>query len=76
MDLDTLARQYKGKITFWGEIDRRLLYSGNPDKIRKAVRKVKSLLYDERGGIIAQCEWGKDNPPENIEAVYETWYGV
>jgi len=23
--------------------------------------------------VIAHCEWGKDNPRENIEAVFEAW---
>lgn len=28
---------------------------------------------DGTGGVIAQCSWGKGNPYENIEAVYEAW---
>jgi len=34
---------------------------------------VRSALDDGSGGLIAQCEWGKDNPAVNIEAVFKAW---
>ncbi len=74
MNLEWLAENFKGKITFWGEIDRqRILPFGTVAEVREAVRRVRRLLDDGRGGVIAQCEWGKNNPPENIAAVFETW---
>jgi uroporphyrinogen decarboxylase len=74
MDIEKLGRLYKGKITFWGEIDRQhVLPFGTPDDVRAAVRRVRSALDDGRGGVIAQCEWGKDNPARNVEAVFEAW---
>jgi hypothetical protein len=74
MDLEDLARRYKGRITFWGEIDRQhVLPFGTPDEVRAAVRRVRNALDDGSGGVIAQCEWGKDNPKENIETVFNTW---
>jgi len=73
MDIEKIAEKYKGKITFWGEIDRRLLFFGKPKDITEAVSRVRRALYDPRGGIIAQCEWGKDNPPENVETVFSAW---
>lgn len=74
MDIENLARRFKGKITFWGEIDRQhLLPFGTPDDVRQAVRRVRCALDDGSGGVIAQCEWGIENPPENIETVFETW---
>jgi hypothetical protein len=74
MDIEGLARQYKGKITFWGEIDRqRVLAFGTADDVRAAVRRVRSALDDGQGGVFAQCEWGNDVPRENIEAVFEAW---
>lgn len=30
-------------------------------------------LDDGSGGVIAQCEWGRDNSKENIEAVFQSW---
>jgi hypothetical protein len=74
MDIEDLARQHKGKITFWGEIDRqRVLAFGTTDEVRAAVRRVRSALDDGQGGVFAQCEWGNDVPRENIEAVFEAW---
>lgn len=74
MDIENMAEKYKGKITFWGEIDRQnILPFGKKDDVKKAVLRIRSLLEDENGGVIAQCEWGKNNPIENIETVYKTW---
>jgi hypothetical protein len=74
MDVEGLAKRYKGKITFWGEIDRQnILPFGSPDDVQAAVHRVREVLDDGTGGIIAQCEWGKDNSKKNIEAVFEAW---
>lgn len=74
MDIESLARQHKGKVTFWGEIDRQhLLPFGTPEQIRDAVWRVRRALDDGSGGVIAQCEWGKPDPAENIRAVYAAW---
>ncbi len=74
MDIEDLASKYKGKVTFWGEIDRQhLLPFGTPEEVRAAVKRVRSLLDDGSGGVIAECEWGKFDPAENIRAVYEAW---
>ncbi len=51
----------------------RLLPFGHPGEIREAVYRLRRLFEDGRGGVIAQCEWGKDNPRENIEAVFNAW---
>lgn len=74
MDIEELAAKHKGKITFFGEIDRqRILPFGTVDEVRAAVRRVRSALDDPAGGVIAQCEWGIKDPAENIEAVFEEW---
>ncbi|MFO7869838.1 MAG: uroporphyrinogen decarboxylase family protein [Kiritimatiellia bacterium] len=74
MNIEGLAEQYKGKVTFWGEIDRQhVLPFGSTDEVRSSVKRVRDALDDGQGGVIAQCEWGKDNPPENIEAVFQAW---
>ena len=73
MDLDELA-QYKGKITFWGEIDRQyILPFGSPEDVREAVLRVRRTLGSRSGGVIAQCEWGKMDPADNIQAVFDAW---
>jgi uroporphyrinogen decarboxylase len=73
MDIRKLAK-YKGKITFWGEIDRqRILPFGTTEEVKSAVRYVKDILYTPEGGIIAQCEIGLNVPIENVIAVFEAW---
>lgn len=74
MDIEEIGRRLKGKVTFWGEIDRQwILRTGSVAEVRAAVARVRRALDDGRGGVIAQCSWGKNNPPENIAAVFEAW---
>lgn len=74
MDIEGLAKKYKGKVTFWGEMDRQhALPFGKPEDVRQAVMRVRRSLDDDNGGVMAQCEWGKNNPKANIEAVFKTW---
>ena len=74
MGIEKLAKNYKGKITFWGEIDRqRILPFGTPDDIKNEVSRIRKALEDGNGGVIAQCSWGSNDPLENIEMVYRTW---
>ncbi len=73
-DIEELGRRFKGRITFWGEIDRQnILPFGTPSTVRQAVFRVRRALGDERGGVIAQCEWGNRDPYANIEAVFSAW---
>ena len=74
MDIEALAREYKGQITLWGEIDRQqALAFGTPQDVRQAVRRVRRAFDDGSGGLIAQCEWANDTPHANIEAVFSAW---
>lgn len=74
MDIEGLGEKYKGRITFWGEMDRqRILSFGTPEDVRAGVRRVRAALDDGRGGVIAQCEWGTKDPFENIDAMYDEW---
>jgi len=73
MGVENLGKQFKGEITFWGEIDRQYILSyGTPDDVINAVKKVKECLYQD-GGIIAQCEFGPGAKPENVYLVFKTW---
>ena len=74
MDMGELARIAKGKITFWGEIDRQhVLPSADPDDGRRAVRKVAEHLYDPAGGIIAQFEFGAGANPKTVNVIFDEW---
>lgn len=65
--------QFKGKITFWGEIDRQnLLPHGTRQDIDNAVEKVYHTLWKD-GGCIAQCEFGPGANPDNVHRVFEKW---
>ena len=77
MDLDVLARKAKGRLTFWGEIDRQhVLPSPDPQAGRDAVRAVASRLYDPAGGFIVQFEFGPGANPDTAIAVLEEWDAV
>jgi uroporphyrinogen decarboxylase len=72
MGIDKLE-QFKGKITFWGEIDRQhLLVDASPQEVKTAVWSVYNTLW-AGGGCIAQCEFGAGAKPENVRAVFEAW---
>ena len=74
MDFSDLKRIARGKITFWGEIDRQhVLPSSDPQVGRDAVRKVASHLYDPAGGIITQFEFSLGTNPETVIAVLDEW---
>ncbi len=73
MGVKRLGERCKGKITFWGEIDRQYLLSyGTAEEVINAVKSVHEALYDN-GGVIAQCEFGPGAKPENVYLVFETW---
>ncbi len=74
MDFSELNKIAKGKITFWGEIDRQhILPSKDPQDGRDAVQMVANNLYDPNGGIIAQLEFGPGANPETVLAVFDEW---
>lgn len=77
MDIADLGRRGKGKITFWGEIDRQhVLPSKNPDDGRQAVRKVAQHIFDPAGGVIIQFEASPGCHPGTMIAVMEEWDAV
>ena len=75
MDMKQL-RRFKGRITFWGEIDRQHVLPETPQKAREAVRKVMEFLYDPAGGVIAQFEVGPGANPDTVEATAMEWLKV
>lgn len=77
MDIKDLAARLKGRISFWGEIDRQqVLPCADPQAGIDAVQLVASHLYDPSGGIIAQFEFGPGANPETALAIFEEWERV
>jgi len=74
MSLDRLAKRFRGRVTFWGGIDRpQSLLGGTPQEIREAVHRVRRALDFGSGGVIAQCPWEAGVPIRNIAVVFEQW---
>ena len=74
MDIEALAERFRGRVTFWGEMDRqRLLPFAKPPEIRAAVERLQKALDFGRGGVIAQCQWDTNVPFQNVAAVFEQW---
>ncbi len=65
--------QFKGKITFWGEIDRQnIIPYGTTKEVDEAVKLVHNTLWQD-GYCIAQVEFGPGAKPENISQVFKSW---
>jgi hypothetical protein len=67
-----LGSRFRGKLTFWGEIDRHLLCGGTVDDVRNEVSSLRRHLWSE-GGLIAQCEFGPGAKPENVIEVFRAF---
>jgi uroporphyrinogen decarboxylase len=77
MPIEEIGQRFKGRITFWGELDRQhTLPFGTLDDVHAAVRRVKNALWDDRGGVIGQCELNMGYSLENIRAFFEAWWGA
>jgi uroporphyrinogen-III decarboxylase len=73
MGVGEIGRRFKGRITFWGEIDRQeLLAFGTVAQVDAAVREIRTAL-DANGGVIAQCEFGPGAVPDNVLQVFRSW---
>jgi hypothetical protein len=74
MDFEKLVEKGRGRITFWGEIDRQKIeLPGTAQTIREAVLHVRKALDFGGGGVIAQCGWRPGTPIRNIATFFEEW---
>ena len=73
MDMEKLGAQYRGKVTFWGEMDRQhTLPFGTEEEVRAGVRRMgKALLGGKRTGMIAELSWETVTPFANVAAAYD-----
>lgn len=66
MGIDNV-KKFRGKITFWGELDRQhLLPEGTEEEIWNAVELLRKELF-QNGGFILQMEAGSGAKVENVE---------
>jgi uroporphyrinogen decarboxylase len=74
MDIEEIGRRCKGRITFWGEMDRQnLLPYGTEAEVRAAVGRVVENLWSPVGGVIAQFELSAGSNLRNAQTVFQTW---
>lgn len=74
MDIEQLGQRCKGRITFWGEIDRqRILPYGSEEDARAAVNRIINALGRKDGGLIAQFEMSLSSQYANAVAIYDQW---
>jgi len=75
MPIHELARDFQGKVCFFGGIDvQGVLVSGNPEDVRVHVREVVQTLNCPTGGYILGTSHGvmPETPLDNVIALYET----
>lgn len=63
--------RYAGKITFWGDMDQRVL-EGKSSTVDQAVKDAYTNLWTN-GGCIAQCEFGQGAKPRNLRRMFISW---
>jgi uroporphyrinogen decarboxylase len=72
--VERISREYKGKVAFWGELDRQSLLSfGQEEDVRKAARDLAGRLDKRAGGFIGQLYWGTDVTVGHVQAAFEEW---
>lgn len=73
MGVEELGSRFRGRVTFWGEIDRHLLATpGALASVARAAREFRERL-GAGGGVIAQCEFGPGALPEHVRQVFVTF---
>lgn len=75
MDYEELHAAYRGRLTFWGQMDRQhMLCFGTPAEAAQAARDFYHYLADEHGSrVVAQMHLEPDARPENAAAVLATF---
>jgi uroporphyrinogen decarboxylase len=74
MNLERLAKRFRGQTTFWGGIDNpQTLQNGALDAIKQAAHAVRKTLDYGSGGVIAQLPWEQGTSIRALVAAYEQW---
>ncbi len=74
MGVERLAKRFRGRVTFWGEMDRQRLHDpGTPEEFREAVLAVRKAMDFGSGGVIAQCQWDPGVRIQTVATFFEQW---
>jgi uroporphyrinogen decarboxylase len=74
MNVDRLAKKYRGRVTFWGGVDCQGLHSqGEVEQFLALAMSVRKALDYGQGGVIAQCLWNRGVRIQTIAAFFEQW---
>jgi uroporphyrinogen decarboxylase len=74
MNVDRLAKRYRGRVTFWGGMDQQRLHDpGTAEEFRQTVLEVRRALDYGSGGVIAQCPWDAGVRLQTVTAFFEQW---
>jgi uroporphyrinogen decarboxylase len=73
MDLAQLKRQFGSRLTFWGGISTQsVLPFGSPREVRDEARRVRTLMADGGGYILAPSQSIQDDVPvANVQALLD-----
>jgi len=73
MDLEMLKRDFGDKLAFWGGIStQQSLPYGTPDEVRAEARRVRDLMSQDGGYILAPAQELQDDVPiENVMALID-----
>jgi uroporphyrinogen decarboxylase len=73
-NIERLAKRYRGRVTFWGEIERQQFQNpGTAEEFRGTVLAVRRALDFGHGGVIAQCTWDSGVRLQTVAAFFEQW---
>jgi hypothetical protein len=74
MNVNRLAKRYRGRVTFWGGMDQqRLQNPGTAEEFRQAMLEIRRALDYGSGGVIAQCQWDPGVRLQTVAAFFEQW---
>jgi len=74
MGIQELGLRFRGRLTFWGEIDRQhLLPRGTPEQVEQEVINSLDHLGSPAGGYIFQAEVGSDVPISTVRHLFNLW---
>jgi uroporphyrinogen decarboxylase len=74
MNVERLAKRYRGRVTFWGEVD--CPDPQNPvaaDEFLGSAMAVRKALDFGHGGVIAQCSWNPGVLLQTVAGFFEQW---